>query len=365
MIFLADMSQSGRSTIKGRGFMKPLWQPQKSVRGFTLVELLVVIAIIGTLVGLLLPAVQAARESARRSSCSNNLKQLGLALHVHESSHKSLPYSWGGPLSSESVGGTTGRLSGFYRLLPFMEQQALFDAIGANPPQVWIGSVYQTQIQGILCPSDSPPDKAIYLGFGQNNYVFNLGDRFNNFDTDIRVTPSALRGLFGRESRVRFSEVTDGLSKTIAMSECVRPTRLGDGSTANDAFANSASHATNPVNCQNSYTGASYSSGSLLGADRSVGTRWSDGRSGFIGFTTVLRPNGALCNGQNTAGIQPPRSRHSGGVLGLMADGATVFINEKIDAGDPAGGEKTSGISSFGVWGALGSKAGGETKSLD
>jgi prepilin-type N-terminal cleavage/methylation domain-containing protein len=350
--------------------MKPLWQPQKSVRAFTLVELLVVIAIIGTLVGLLLPAVQTARESARRSSCSNKLKQLGLALHVHESSHKSLPYSWGGPLSSESVGGTTGRLSGFYRLLPFIEEQALFDAIGANPPQVWVGSVYQTQIQGILCPSDSPPDKAITT-IGQHNYVFNLGDRFNSFDTDIRVTPSALRGLFGRESRVRFSEVTDGLSKTIAMSECVRPTHStntgsqGGSTPVNDAYANSMSNTTNPVNCQNSYTGTGYSSGGFVDTYRSVGTRWSDGRSGYTGFTTVLRPNGALCNGQFNNGIQPPRSRHSGGVLGLMADGATVFINEKIDAGDPAGGEKTSGISSFGVWGALGSKAGGETKSLD
>jgi len=348
--------------------MKPRLQPQKSVRGFTLVELLVVIAIIGTLVGLLLPAVQSARESARRSSCSNNLKQLGLALHVHESSHKSLPYSWGGPLSSATTTPTpepTGRLSGFYRLLSFIEEQALFDAIGANPPQVWTGAVYQRQLRGLLCPSDSPPDKAITT-IGQHNYVFNLGDRFNSFDTDIRVTPSALRGLFGRESRVRFSEVTDGLSKTIALSECVRPSRSGNGMVpVNDAFANSATNTNNVVNCQNSFTSQGYSSGSLTDVDRSVGTRWSDGRPGYVGFTTVLRPNGSLCNGGVGTGIHPPRSRHSGGVLGLMADGATVFINEKIDAGDPAGGEKTSGISSFGVWGALGSKAGGETKSLD
>lgn len=340
----------------------------KPFTGFTLVELLVVIAIIGTLIGLLLPAVQAARESARRSSCSNNLKQLGLALHVHESSHKSLPYSWGGPLSSGVTSPTpdpTGRLSGFYRLLPFMEQQALFDAIGPNPPQVWIGTVYQAQLQGLLCPSDSPPDKAI-TPIGQHNYVFNLGDRFNNFDTDIRATPSALRGLFGRESSVRFSEVTDGLSKTIAMSECVRPSRSGNGRVpVNNAFANSATNTNNVVNCQNSYTSEGYSSGSLTDVDRSVGTRWSDGRPGYVGFTTVLRPNGSLCNGGAGTGIQPPRSRHRGGVLGLMADGATVFINETIDAGNPAGGEKTSGISSYGVWGALGSKAGGEAKTLD
>ena len=348
-------------------------KPKYAVSGFTLVELLVVIAIIGVLIGLLLPAVQAARESARRSSCSNNLKQLGLALHVHESSHKSLPYSWGGPLSSgvtSPTTETTGRLSGFFRLLPFMEQQALFDAIGPNPPQVWVGTIYRTQIPGILCPSDGPPDQAITT-LGQNNYVFNLGDRFNNFDTDIRVSPSALRGLFGRESSVRFSEVTDGLSKTIAMSECVRPTHStntgaqGGRAPMNDAYANSGSNTTNPVNCQNSFTVTGYSSGGFTDTNRSVGTRWSDGRPGYVGFTTVLRPNGALCNGQTNSGVLTARSRHRGGVLGLMGDGATVFINETIESGNPAGGEKTSGISSYGVWGALGSKAGSEAKTLD
>jgi hypothetical protein len=251
-----------------------------------------------------------------------------------------------------------------------MEQQALFDAIGPSPPQVWTGAVYQTQVQGLLCPTDSPPERAITT-IGQHNYVFNLGDRFNNLDTDIRVTPSALRGLFGRESSVRFAEVTDGLSKTIAMSECVRPTHStsagsqGGRAPVNDAYANSSSFTTNPVNCQNSYATNGYSSGGFVDTYRSVGTRWSDGRSGYVSFTTVLRPNGALCNGQTNVGVLTPRSRHRGGVLGLMGDGATVFINETIEAGNPAGGEKTSGISSYGVWGALGSKAGGEAESLD
>lgn len=263
------------------------------------------------------------------------------------------------------------RLSGFYRLLPFLEQQAVFDAIGGqNFPQVWVGDVYDTQPQGLLCPSDGAPDKTI-TPIGQHNYVFNLGDRFNGFDTVISGSASALRGLFGRESRVRFSEVTDGLSKTIAMSECVRPNLSTDAGTqggnlcVNDAYANSSSNNLNPVNCQNSYTGSGFSSGGLTDAYRCVGTRWSDGRPGYIGFTTVLRPNGALCNGEVQNGVLPPRSRHRGGVLGLMADGATVFISETIDAGDPAGGEKTSGMSSYGVWGALGSKSGGEAKTLD
>jgi len=95
----------------------------KRRQGFTLVELLVVIAIIGILVALLLPAIQAAREAARRSECTNNLKQLGLALHNYHDTHRTFPYRQGGPGSSGN------RLSGMVGLLPFMEQATLFDQI--------------------------------------------------------------------------------------------------------------------------------------------------------------------------------------------------------------------------------------------
>ena len=109
---------------------------RKKKAGFTLVELLVVIAIIGVLVGLLLPAVQAAREAARRMSCSNNFKQIGLGLHNYHSAYKNLPKNCGGTYRIRNInsGDLSNRnwLSWLAGTLPFVEQQALWEQI-ANP----------------------------------------------------------------------------------------------------------------------------------------------------------------------------------------------------------------------------------------
>jgi hypothetical protein len=201
---------------------------------------------------------------------------------------------------------------------------------------------------------------------GQLNYLLSLGDRYSGF-SDCRPNPSILRGIFGIESQTQPSDIRDGLSSTIALSECTRPTYSSatgvQGGTApvNDASANSSSNTTNPVACSNSYAGeAGFTSGGFTDTNRSQGTRWSDGRPGYVSFTTVLPPNGPVCSNQTTSGIYTPRSRHAGGVFGGMADGSVRFISGSIDAGNIAGGEKTSGQSSYGVWGAMGSKNGQE-----
>src|SRR3990170_655930 len=139
-------------------------------RAFTLVELLVVIAIIGILIALLLPAVQAAREAARRSQCTNNLKQLGLANHNYHDVVKAFPYGKGGTTSCAYPGPPRcnyGRISGFIPLLSYLEQRPMYNQIMAGDipggrypggPAGWDGwAVWDVSPATIRCPSDPSP----------------------------------------------------------------------------------------------------------------------------------------------------------------------------------------------------------------
>ena len=374
----------------------------RSLHGFTLVELLAVIAIIGTLVGLLLPAVQAARESARLSSCSNNLKQLGTAVHSHESARRVLPYGRGGYTESCNVAGyywdsnpggsgasTTlangstypapGTLSAFVALLPYMEEQRLWDRIvpvkatGGNSGN----GVWGTQVGLLLCPSDEPRDPSLITGgtsaLGQNNYVVCFGDRFNDLNRDENVLPSTvgMRGLFGLNSAVKVAQIPDGLSNTIMLSECTRPSGWGrsGGDRVDGPDANYNGHTTSPTNCLAAYRGSGWSSpGSVSMRSRSAGARWNQGYNGYTSFNTILPPNRGVCNGDGMggSGVLPPRSKHRGGVMGVFADGAVRFISENIDYGDLTGTiSSPTSASPYGVWGALGSRQGGENLRLD
>jgi len=155
-------------------------------RAFTLVELLVVIAIIGILIALLLPAVQAAREAARRSQCTNNLKQAGLAMHNYHSSTKALPARKSYSLST--------RASGWIALLPYLEQSALYQQFQAmTPPLGAEASTYthypwavapsnNTTVPAVLCPSD-PGNKSYTTAC---NYVFCVGDTCNGIGIQSR-----------------------------------------------------------------------------------------------------------------------------------------------------------------------------------
>ena len=366
-------------------------------RGFTLVELLVVIAIIGTLVGLLLPAVQAARESARRGSCANNFKQLGVAMLSYESARKTLPPSrWGpastimpwAPYTTPSNANTpatsnVGFLSGFVAMLPYMEGAEIYDRImgSGSPPHVETTTFapYTTQSPGLLCPSDIPRITGIpNHPWAQTNYLFSIGDQSRVQNGDWSVGGYKQRGLFGSNSNCPIREITDGTSQTIAMSECTRPG--GSGATAtNNLTAAYGDMTWYPSDCNATWTGSAFVNAAKLRArDLSPGMRWHTGWNGTVNFTTSLPPNGPVCNqpwGQ-PEGVVPPRSRHGGGVQALFADGRVTFISENIFTGNiaawptpanhavtptvPLSTYRTLADSPYGVWGAMGTKAGTE-----
>ncbi|MEM6469172.1 MAG: DUF1559 domain-containing protein [Planctomycetota bacterium] len=364
---------------------------------FTLVELLVVIAIIGILVGLLLPAVQAAREAARRMSCSNNFKQVGLAIHNYHSAFKNVPTQMSG---TTRVGGNAFNpptannrlnLSALVGLMPYIEQQALWEQI-SNPLQDPLtGGIFQsmgpnpgkglgganghsttryepwlTEIPTLRCPSDPGVGLPAH---GRTNYAVNYGDsagngitrgglfgdsvawgRLNDIGqnwTDDNGNSGAIlsqsdgRGFFVARKRTRFRDILDGLSNTICMGEIVSD--LGDRDIRTQARRNAGGALfVNPAVCSvdaDPQRPQFWRAGVDLipGAEARRASRWAFGRPLFTGMYTILPPNREAClpnNGAAGSGVLPPGSRHQGGCHILMGDGSVRFITDSIEAGN-------------------------------
>ncbi|HRA89984.1 MAG TPA: DUF1559 domain-containing protein [Planctomycetaceae bacterium] len=341
-------------------------------RAFTLIELLVVIAIIAILIALLLPAVQQAREAARRTQCKNNLKQLGLALHNYHDTHGAFcPMNLS---TTTTVGNAAGDAitgsghNGIVSMLPFMEQAPLYNRISTTAmpwPASWNGGMWNATIPMLNCPSS--PSCSPYTGspqVGSRSYRFCMGDSIAN---TINVGASTLfdtRGLFATYSDTRMRDITDGTSNTIAMAERelggsgLSGNRQKLGRTASGVAGSNA----NPSLCLATASGTSYLTTQAV-VNWPAGMLWPSGQPYYAGFNTVLPPNSPSCSSgadDEFWGIYSSTSLHTGGVQVLMADGSVRFISENIDTGNKTAAEVTSGISPYGVWGALGSKSGGE-----
>ncbi|MBB3206553.1 prepilin-type N-terminal cleavage/methylation domain-containing protein [Rhodopirellula rubra] len=387
----------------------------KSREGFTLVELLVVIAIIGVLVGLLLPAVQAAREAARRMSCSNNFKQLGLGVHNYHSAFNQLPVQGGGTRSTgtalwnDRATFNNLRLSMLVGILPFIEQQASWEQISnplafnsdgttKSPPWPAMGPTpdnldygpWVTEFPTYRCPSD--PGQGL-PALGRTNYGACLGDttwRTNhggwtqNRDNPTTNTRGSHRGFFlpFPYEKKQFRDCLDGLANTIAMGELITyngdgdirgtyPDNVGLGNTTGtyntlrDTPDYCATHASG-IDPNSPQRWQTPSTQSRLGR----GYRWADAQPLWNATFTIRPPNAEICgrgsNGDDLDTMGTMSSHHQGGCHVLMGDGAVRFITDSIEAGNSSAGqvfEAGTGVRSpgnaspYGLWGALGTRA--------
>jgi prepilin-type N-terminal cleavage/methylation domain-containing protein/prepilin-type processing-associated H-X9-DG protein len=368
---------------------------------FTLVELLVVIAIIGVMVGLLLPAVQAAREAARRMQCSNNMKQLGLALHNYHSAYNQFPY--GSVKYERFTGGNIPTVSGALFMLPYLEMGNLLEAFDRDAKSVVAlgSSVWQSpalQAAGpqsaFLCPSAAQAATPALSGISKCTYVFSIGDElWNNARPDVGESGFArgdIRGMFPpawdttnitayRESKRTFASILDGTANTVAMSEVAAVPRFAIPSLTFDrqpAVKGGIAQTTVIYNGSRSLPGPCFNVPKsttdpmqyATPADSWRGLIFGDGRTANSRFTTTLPPNGPSCafNGGSEAwGTYAPSSEHQGGVQVLMCDGAVRFITDSIDSGNVNAVSVISGVSPYGLWGALGTPQGKETLALE
>jgi prepilin-type N-terminal cleavage/methylation domain-containing protein/prepilin-type processing-associated H-X9-DG protein len=356
----------------------------KNRTAFTLIELLVVIAIIAVLIGLLLPAVQKVREAANRMKCSNNLKQISLALANHESVRGYFPGLGDAAVSRSSIDYTYA-FAVLANILPFVEQDNLNHLIDYSQPAIvgnaWTGGINpvhdaaaQTVIPLFLCPSDwqSPlfpqsstsrtPNAFITAG---TNYMVNMGTgTVSGTSASARVYYDASHptdGLFWYGSRIGFRDITDGSSNTLLLSEALLGT--------NTSQSASNSPPSGPpwrmyVSLDTSVFTANPAGGYLRGGSLVTerppecdtdprawaglrGSSWFwGGRDWNSAFTTYLTPNSGLPDcGAHGRGWFTARSLHSGGVNVALADGSVRFISDTMN---------------LTTWRSLATRAGGE-----
>ena len=329
--------------------------------GFTLVELLVVIAIIGVLVALLLPAIQAAREAARRSSCSNNLKQLGLGLQNYHDARKQLPYACVIPPQNAQAGYLGQANLGpnwVVAVLPFIEASNVLTLYNKTQfiDSFANASFVATNLPVMLCPSD-PFRKTPFNGSGVNNaptcargdYACNATVKYDLWamhptfgSTSNAWTDVQSRGVMQPNVSSALSEILDGTSKTIALAEI---------------------RADNNANAARGVWALPYSPSGLYGCGANiqnrpggedVGPNYAGDATGATGdYVNNCTANqtevnlGISCHGDPWSVMQGPKSQHPGGLQTVFCDGSVHWMDNSIQTGTIAANGTSGTIGYF------------------
>lgn len=355
-------------------------------RRASLLDLSVGIVICGVLLSLMTMSVAWSRTLARGRFCDSNLKQLGLAIHNYHAAYKRLPYGAGGTdqggVDSNDVG-NAGRLSALVGLLPFYEQQQLWEKI-SNPfrrgdqtyppmgPEPWHDPKqyppFGMRPEVLTCPEDGsaaqfPLATSYVLNYGDG--IYQVGNGKSDWPsprdrTSLLIQQANCRGVFAKQTQYGFRDILDGLSNTVMLSEMqINGTKVARN-VANLAFKPSLAIKAQDGN-------------DFWPAGRQ--SVWCDGGLRSAGFQSVLPPGSpsATSNQGETTAVMSASSHHGSGAHALMCDGSVVFISSSIDSGNADApsvskqvpGEKVAfalpgSRSPYGLWGALGTRASGE-----
>lgn len=353
---------------------------ERPSRQFKLRDLLIGTACVALVMALIVPLILRAREASRRVSCQNNMKQLILAVHNYESTHRCLPNAMGGTGGRNEMDGNLNRLSGFIALTPYIEASPFFSYVmegnsddkksyPAYGPAPWESafSPWRYKFPVFHCPSAPELNYAI----PSKNYAFCIGDAARNVHSMKEP-----RGMFAPGHYRKFSDVKDGLANTIAL--CEIGTLSGRANQGQVAIEQPVEWLENPsLAFAVSNRGAYLKSTKLSQLGR--GANWVDGAGSFNLVNTILPPNAPsilMGTSETSDGLFTAGSFHSDGVNVAFGDGRVHFFSNPINTGDltkpvqsvflklPSEDGGTH-VQQYGVWAALGSADGGEGSFLE
>ena len=312
-------------------------------RAFTLIELLVVIAIIAVLIGLLLPAVQKVREAAARASCSNNIKQIALAMHNYEGSRGALPPAFKGNGTPIAYFASWSALA---ELNPFLEQTNIYNRMDLSlqtyesfiPFNITAPNQFAVQqtVRLFLCPSDKMAPVTVGPAYGvpvigPTNYAVCNGTGING------GTPWDADGAFIAKRTLRFTDIADGTSNTAMISEST----LGEGTESTTGAAPAPLNAVYAFLSGAPLTESACAAATLWNFERLRGFMWASGEIRCASYNHYLMPNAPQSDcvsfdiapgpARFTAiGWRGARSRHSGGVTLALCDGSVRFVRDSV-----------------------------------